>query len=153
MLKRVPFTPGNLTDHQFGTDDVLVGLDTSTNILIGDAGGSMFDFSRGGNDTFTGGNFSATNIFFGDAAGSLFDFAQGGDDTFTGGGASTNTAYGDAGGDMSDHSKGGTILSPARAQTLSMATRVAICRTSLKAGTTPSLAPFSTPSSATQAAT
>lgn len=52
-FKRVPFTPGDLTNHQWGTDDVLVG-DPTQMILIGDAGGSMFDFSRGGNDTFTG---------------------------------------------------------------------------------------------------
>lgn len=72
MFKRVPFTPGDLTDHQQGTDDIFIG-DLITNILIGDAGGSMFDFSKGGNDTFTesaGSNYT----FFGDAAGgrSLF---------------------------------------------------------------------------------
>ena len=32
MLKRVPFAPGNLTDHQWGTDDILTGVDFSTNI-------------------------------------------------------------------------------------------------------------------------
>lgn len=44
--KRVPFTPGDLSLRQWGTDDSLVG-DLATPILIGDAGGSMFDFSRG----------------------------------------------------------------------------------------------------------
>jgi hypothetical protein len=37
----------------------------------------------------------------------MFNFTRGGDDTFTGLGFSTTTAYGDAGDDMSDHSKGG----------------------------------------------
>ncbi|MER8518725.1 hypothetical protein NKI48_10645 [Mesorhizobium sp. M0644] len=77
MSTRVPFTPGDLVDHQWGTDDILTS-DLATAILIGDAGGSMFDFSKGGNDTFT-----ALPI------------------------STTTTAYGDAGDDMSDHSKGG----------------------------------------------
>ena len=55
MPKRVPFTPGDLTDHQHGTDDILTGVNFSANILIGDAGGSMFDHSKGGDDTFIGG--------------------------------------------------------------------------------------------------
>lgn len=53
MSKRVPFTPGDLSNRQWGTDDILSG-DLATTILIGDAGGSLFDFSRGGNDTFHG---------------------------------------------------------------------------------------------------
>ena len=71
MIKRIPVTPGDLTDHQWGTDDTLTGVDFSTNILIGDAGGSMFDFSRGGNDTFTTGD-SSHNTFYGDAAGGIY---------------------------------------------------------------------------------
>ena len=55
LIDRVPFTPGDLTDHQHGTDDILTGLPGSipstTDILIGDAGGSMFDHSEGGDDT------------------------------------------------------------------------------------------------------
>jgi len=110
MLHRVPFTPGDLTDHQWGTDDILTG-DPNTNILIRDAGGSMFDFSRDGNDTFAAhGSLPSRYTFYGDAVGGIFDFAQGGDDTFTGASGSINTAYGDAGGDMSDHSKGGNDI-------------------------------------------
>ena len=75
MFHLVPFTPGDLTDHQLGTDDNLTGDPTRT-VLIGDAGGSMFDFSRGGNDTFTASG-SAIYTFYGDAVGGLFDFAQG----------------------------------------------------------------------------
>src|SRR6478736_6445872 len=105
-VKLVPITPGDLTDHQQGTDDILTSVDFSTNILIGDAGGSMFDFSRGGNDTFTTGD-SSDDTFYGDAAGGMFDFAQGGDDSFTEFFfARSVTAYGDAGGDMSGDSKG-----------------------------------------------
>lgn len=86
MSKRVPFTPGDLTDHQRGTDDVLVG-DNSVNGLFGDAGGSMFDHARGGNDTLTG----PTNVTGGDVRHLLsgdalfqFDFARGGNDTLIG---------------------------------------------------------------------
>ena len=109
MLKRVPFTPGDLTDHQWGTDDVLTGLDNSTNILIGDAGGSMFDFSKGGDDTFTGG-VNSTNTFFGDA-GVMSGSAHGGNDILTGGnnsgsGQLNNSLYGDAL-SLSGSSKGG----------------------------------------------
>src|SRR5258707_11444591 len=103
QIDKVPYTPGDLAHHQHGTDDALSG-DPNTNILIGDAGGSMFDFSRGGNDTFTtGGSFDTT--FYGDAAGRMFDFAQGGDDTFTGATSEnvTNTAYGDESSDKTDH--------------------------------------------------
>jgi hypothetical protein len=78
MLHRVPFTPGDLTDHQWGIDDILSG-DPNTAILIGDAGGSMFDFSRGGNDTFTvhvptGVDY---HTFYGDAAGGIIRFCSG----------------------------------------------------------------------------
>ncbi len=52
MVTRIPITPGDLTDQKWGTDDAIAG-DVNTNILIGDAGGSIFDFSRGGNDSFT----------------------------------------------------------------------------------------------------
>ena len=74
MFKRVPFTPGDLTDHQQGTDDTLTGVTNSTtttitNLLIGDAGGSMFDFSKGGDDTFFGGFFNVINTVYGDAVG------------------------------------------------------------------------------------
>ena len=44
----------------------------------------MFDFSRGGNDTFTQGTASDAT-FYGDAGGNMSGHAQGGDDTFTGG--------------------------------------------------------------------
>jgi hypothetical protein len=44
LKKRVPFTPDDLDHRQQGTDDILTG-DPTKNILIGDAGGSMFDFS------------------------------------------------------------------------------------------------------------
>jgi hypothetical protein len=76
MFKRVPFTPGDLTDHQWGTDDILTGVNNSTNIsitniLIGDAGGSMFEFSKGGNDTFRGGFFNVINTVYGDAVGNM----------------------------------------------------------------------------------
>jgi hypothetical protein len=103
--RRVPFTPGDLDHRQRGTDDILTG-DPTTNILIGDAGGSMFDFSKGGNDTFME-EAPSNYTFYGDAVGSMFDFARGGDDTFAGLTFSTTTAYGDAGDDMSDHSKDG----------------------------------------------
>src|SRR5256714_13618612 len=121
MFKRVPFTPGDLTDHQRGTDDVLTGVTNSTtttitNLLIGDAGGSMFDFSKGGDDTFFGGFFNVINTVYGDAVGNMSDHSKGGDDTFWGGGSlphappgqsPINTFYGDAGGNIADHSKGG----------------------------------------------
>jgi hypothetical protein len=121
MFKRVPFTPGDLTDHQWGTDDILNGVTNSTtititNTLIGDAGGSMFEFSKGGNDTFFGGFFNVINTVYGDAVGNMLGHSKGGDDTFWGGGSlpgggpgqsPANTFYGDAGDNMSDHSKGG----------------------------------------------
>src|SRR5260370_36960910 len=118
LIDRVPFTPGDLTDHQHGTDDILTGANFGTNILIGDAGGGMFDHSKGGDDTFIGGVDPAggpNNTMYGDAVANMSEHAQGGNDTFTGGGSDiftgghffSNTAYVDAGGDMSDHSKGG----------------------------------------------
>src|SRR5687768_10975737 len=92
MFKRVPFTPGDLTDHQKGTDDTLFGVTNSTtttitNLLIGDAGGSMFDFSKGGDDTLFGGFFNVINTVYGDAVGTMSDRSKGGDDTFWGGGS------------------------------------------------------------------
>ena len=96
----------------------------------------MFDFSRGGNDTFTASG-AATYTFYGDAVGSVFDFAQGGDDTFTGALSSTNTAYGDAGGDLSDHGKGGndTFRGRASPSTPSTVTRAATCPAMPRAAT------------------
>ena len=109
--------------------------DPTNNILIGDAGGSMFDHSKGGNDTFTEtaprptpftvtrlAAFSislrvatiplrraaqSTNTAYGDAGGDMSDHGKGGNDTFTGAGLSVNTFYGDAGGNMSGHAQGG----------------------------------------------
>ena len=110
MVKRTPITPGDLTDHQWGTDDTLTGDDTNK-IWFGDAGGSMFDFSKGGNDTFYGFStpeFVAQNTFYGDAGGNMSDHSKGGDDAFIGGAFSSNSVfYGDASGNMSDHSEGG----------------------------------------------
>ena len=97
LKKRVPFTPDDLSHRQWGTDDILTG-DPTTNILIGDAGGSMFNSSRGGNDTFA--EAAPSNYtFYGDVVGSMFNFARGGDDSFTGLTLSTTIAYGDAGDD------------------------------------------------------
>ncbi|MDI3564954.1 hypothetical protein OWC48_31650, partial [Bradyrhizobium sp. Arg816] len=107
----VPLTPGDLVNRQLGTDDNLIGTPDAPT-LFGDAGGSMLDFSKGGNDTFD--EIGLSNYtFYGDVVGSIFDFAQGGDDTFNGLPMAGVTAYGDAGADMSDHSKGGndTFLS------------------------------------------
>ena len=101
LIDRVPFTPGDLTDHQHGTDEILTGVDFSTNILIGDAGGSMFDHSKGGDNTLIGGVLS--NTMYGDPVANMSGHAQGGNDTFShrnGFVAAGNTVYGDAGGDM-----------------------------------------------------
>ncbi len=99
----VPLTPGDLVNHQFGTDDNLIGTPGAPT-SFGDAGGSMFDFSKGGNDTFD--EIGPSNYtFYGDVVGSIFDPAQGGDDIFNGLTATSVTAYGDAGADMSDQSK------------------------------------------------
>jgi hypothetical protein len=81
MVKRIPITSGDLTDHQWGTDDTITGDGTNT-IWFGDAGGSLFDHSKGGNDTFygfSGSNdnpdeeFLAQNTFHGDAVGDMFE--------------------------------------------------------------------------------
>ena len=45
MRKRVPFTSGDPTDHQHGTDDILTSQ-LRHNILIGDAGGGVSDHSK-----------------------------------------------------------------------------------------------------------
>ena len=58
-------------------------MNFGTNILIGDAGGGMFDHSKGGDDTFIGGVNPATMC--GDAVANMSEHAQGGNDTFTGG--------------------------------------------------------------------
>ena len=85
MVKRIPITPGDLTDHQWGTDDILTGVASSSNTFYGDAGGNMSDHSKGGDDTFTGGVFRADNLFYGDAGGNMSDHSKGGNDAFTGG--------------------------------------------------------------------
>ena len=54
----------------------------------------MYDNSRGGNDTLTGGA-NTDNEMFGDAF-TLHGNARGGGDTLTGGDNSTNNVYGDA---------------------------------------------------------
>ena len=56
-------------------------VDFRTNILIGDAGGSMFDFSRGGNMVSDG---DETTAVFNDmwSDGQLSGGAQGGKDLF-----------------------------------------------------------------------
>ncbi|WP_164897445.1 hypothetical protein [Mesorhizobium sp. M6A.T.Cr.TU.017.01.1.1] len=80
MSKRVPFTLGDLTDHQRGTDDVTADIPVgpgTPNVLCGDAGGSMFDHARGGNDTLTGNRISGDALF-------MFDHARGGKDTLIG---------------------------------------------------------------------
>ena len=43
----VPLTPEDLVNHQFGTDDNLIGTPGAPT-LFGDAGGNLFDFSKGG---------------------------------------------------------------------------------------------------------
>ena len=45
----------------------------------------MYDFSKGGDDTFFGGVGHASNTFYGDALGNMSDHSKGGDDTFMGG--------------------------------------------------------------------
>ncbi len=42
----VPLTPEDLVNHQFGTDDNLIGTPGAPT-LFGDAGGNLFDFSKG----------------------------------------------------------------------------------------------------------
>ena len=63
MIKVIPITTANLTDHQIGSDDILIAPD-STNILYGDAGGSLLDHSTGGNDNLT---IHGSGSFYGDA--------------------------------------------------------------------------------------
>ena len=58
-------------------------VDFRTNILIGDAGGGMFDHSKGGDDTFIGGVDPANNTMYGDAVANMSEHAQGGNDTFS----------------------------------------------------------------------
>ena len=86
MKKRIPITPGSLTDHQIGMNDILTSTN-STGALFGDAGGNLRDHSIGGNDSL-----SAQLVFnapvpnpvsfnmFGDAVGGIFDHARGGDE-------------------------------------------------------------------------
>ncbi|MEY9183480.1 hypothetical protein ABIG06_005058 [Bradyrhizobium sp. USDA 326] len=59
----------------------------------------MFDFARGGDDTFT--FVSPSNTAYGDAGGDVSGHARGGNDTFTGGssfgpGPTSNILFGDA---------------------------------------------------------
>src|SRR5262245_645618 len=71
-------TSGSLSGTQKGKHQDLVGTDNESNFLVGDAGESITDHARGGNDTLTGGNNS-------------------GDGGNNGGpGAVVNTLYGDA---------------------------------------------------------
>src|SRR5215216_48540 len=62
----IPYTPGNLTGHQQGSDDVYVGINNSNNLFIGDAGMNILGSARGGDDSFTGG-VNGINTFYGDA--------------------------------------------------------------------------------------
>jgi hypothetical protein len=63
MPQLVPQTQnGFLTDHQRGTNDTFIDF----TFFYGDAS-YMYDDSRGGNDTLTGGDFSTENILLGDA--------------------------------------------------------------------------------------
>ena len=49
-------TSGTLSRSQKGKHQVLIGTDDEDNFLFGDAGVSIIDFARGGNDTLTGGD-------------------------------------------------------------------------------------------------
>lgn len=101
-------TAGDLTDHQQGGNQQLVGvsqIDGNTfvaNVLFGDAEGSLLDHAQGGNDTLIGAGYAST--LFGDAS-SMSDHAQGGDDVLIAG-PNINLLYGDAE-TMSGHAKGG----------------------------------------------
>ena len=88
------------------------------NLFYGDAGGDMFDFAKGGNDIFRGGDASS-NTFFGDAGGTMSGHSYGGDDTLIGGSLASNESgnfenrlIGDANA-MSGHAQGGndTLIS------------------------------------------
>jgi hypothetical protein len=72
-----------------GKHQDLVGTANEENILVGDAGESITDFARGGNDTLTGGDNSdssfVVNTLVGDAGDFITDFARGGNDTLIGG--------------------------------------------------------------------
>jgi hypothetical protein len=97
---------------------VLIGTDDETNFIFGDAGESLIDSARGGNDSLTGGdNFgsgvlgSVFNSLVGDAS-SMSGSTPGGNDTLTGGDnisgdLLTNSLTGDAR-SMSDSARGGT---------------------------------------------
>jgi hypothetical protein len=64
-------TSGTLSGKQKGKHQVLIGTDDEDNLLFGDAGVSIIDSAKGGNDTLTGGDNSgsgtASNALFGDA--------------------------------------------------------------------------------------
>ncbi len=101
MSKRVPFTPTDLVDHQRALT-TRSQRPPHDQCFDWRRWRQHVRFFRGGNDVFTGG-YIATAVAFGDAFGSLFDFARGGDDTFAAAlFYGSNTFYGDAGGNMSD---------------------------------------------------
>ena len=115
VVKRIPITPGDLTDHQWGTDDTLSPSGGGLLIVYGDAGGNMSDHSKGGDDTIivdSGPSFGT--IIYGYAVGNMSDHSKGGNDTIYG---YQSGVYGDAG---------------------------ATCPATVKAATIPSLAAFST---------
>ena len=71
-----------MADDSRGGNDTLIGADSATNNLYGDAD-EMHDSTRGGNDTLTGGDVSFSNLF-GDAR--IMDGdSRGGNDTLNGG--------------------------------------------------------------------
>src|SRR5919205_3465006 len=111
MATLIPITTGDLSDHQVGTDDVLVGLANATTVLFGDAGRDILDRAVGGNDTLT---TSGPGSLYGDAGRNIADRGAGGDDTLTAlialtlGSATLGlNMYGDAGGNIADRGAGG----------------------------------------------
>src|SRR5438477_569163 len=110
MIRRVPINPGDLTDHEIGTKDILTGT-TDTPLLYGDAGGNLSGHAKAGNDgiTLSLGDGHFTDTVYGDAGGNLSGFAEGGNDTLTASNGPERTLrfYGDAGANMSDYAHGG----------------------------------------------
>ena len=53
------------------------------------------------------GGFGAGNTFYGDAGGDLFDWSHGGNDSHIARGDDDSVFYGDAGGSMFNHAYGG----------------------------------------------
>jgi hypothetical protein len=112
MVKRIPITDNNLSDHQFGTDDVLTGFSSSTNVVFGDAGKNILDHARGGDDGINADGPFSTLALYGDAVGNIYDNGAGGNDTLNANVSPTDPSlfvpvnlsmYGDVGGNMSGH--------------------------------------------------